>query len=416
MSTYSRKHGLNFCLLAVLISLLSYQGVLGQISTYDQTASQAVRIQSNEPNANKSSADNIRANIGSTIFLETVIEFDMGVIPQGALVLEAELTLERNANYTHTNPLYCQIQLMRMTKHWHEDTITWNMFYGSGAGQLNYPVEIDPTIVADGPTTTTGDQHVDVTRIVRDLVALPDSMRHGFHIKLRDNPTWPSRNVYWEKDPRLVIKYMVSEPVCDKWEGDCGYLSSITRDGSVGIGTVPTDTFHVAGGNARFEESVKVEDSLGVGTLSPQERFHVASGANALVDDTLFVAHRLIVGDLTNTAYPEALLSVDGLLIAKQLRSTPQAWADYVFGEEYQLMELDSLRSFIEENGHLPGIPSEKEVLSNGIEHAEMDAALLGKIEELTLYILEQENLYRKEISEMRQELQELRQLIDSDN
>lgn len=66
-------------------------------------------------------------------------------------------------------------------------------------------------------------------------------------------------------------------------------------------------------------------------------------------------------------------------------------WPDFVFGEEYELRSFDELRSFIDAENHLPGIPSAKEVEENGVELGEMNAALLQKVEELTLYILQLE-------------------------
>ena len=64
---------------------------------------------------------------------------------------------------------------------------------------------------------------------------------------------------------------------------------------------------------------------------------------------------------------------------------------DYVFEDDYQLMPLDELKSFIAENGHLPGIPSANEVNSGGHDLAGSDMAHLRKIEELTLYTLQQQ-------------------------
>ena len=64
-------------------------------------------------------------------------------------------------------------------------------------------------------------------------------------------------------------------------------------------------------------------------------------------------------------------------------------WNDKVFEKDYSLMSLDELQSYIRSEGHLPGIPSESEVKRNGYNLVEMDALLLKKIEELTLYILQ---------------------------
>lgn len=71
--------------------------------------------------------------------------------------------------------------------------------------------------------------------------------------------------------------------------------------------------------------------------------------------------------------------------------STSDEWADYVFQEDYDLMPLDKVEDYISHNGHLPNVPSAQEVVDTGIDVAKMNALLLEKIEELTLYILQQE-------------------------
>jgi hypothetical protein len=62
-----------------------------------------------------------------------------------------------------------------------------------------------------------------------------------------------------------------------------------------------------------------------------------------------------------------------------------------VFEDDYELMPLDELKNFIDENGHLPGIPSAGEVQSKGLDLAGSQMGLLQKVEELTLYALQQE-------------------------
>ena len=66
-------------------------------------------------------------------------------------------------------------------------------------------------------------------------------------------------------------------------------------------------------------------------------------------------------------------------------------WSDYVFEEDYDLMPLDALEAFVKENKHLPGIPTQAEVAKNGIDLGEMNKKLLEKVEELSLYVIEQE-------------------------
>ncbi|WP_370901490.1 cell wall anchor protein [Chryseobacterium gossypii] len=79
-------------------------------------------------------------------------------------------------------------------------------------------------------------------------------------------------------------------------------------------------------------------------------------------------------------------------------------WADYVFRKDYKLRTLEEVEKHIQEKGHLPNIPSAKEVEKNGINLGEMDAKLLEKIEELTLYSIEQ----NKQIQELKQQVQQL--------
>jgi len=67
-------------------------------------------------------------------------------------------------------------------------------------------------------------------------------------------------------------------------------------------------------------------------------------------------------------------------------------WPDYVFASNYELKDLEEVKNFINQNGHLPNIPSAKEVEEEGIMLGEMNAKLLEKIEELTLYTIDQES------------------------
>lgn len=65
--------------------------------------------------------------------------------------------------------------------------------------------------------------------------------------------------------------------------------------------------------------------------------------------------------------------------------------ADFVFAEDYQLRSLSEVKAFIEENKHLPEIKSAQEMQEEGVSISELQKQLLQKIEELTLYILQQE-------------------------
>jgi hypothetical protein len=94
-------------------------------------------------------------------------------------------------------------------------------------------------------------------------------------------------------------------------------------------------------------------------------------------------------------------LAVDGKIRSKEVKVTLDDWSDFVFKPEYKLMPINELEIFINNNSHLPAIPSEEEVQKSGVSLGEMNAKLLQKIEELTLYTIEQQ----KEIEKLKERL-----------
>ncbi|NJN76992.1 MAG: hypothetical protein HC803_00580 [Saprospiraceae bacterium] len=83
----------------------------------------------------------------------------------------------------------------------------------------------------------------------------------------------------------------------------------------------------------------------------------------------------------------------DGIRTERVTVDVQGDWFDYVFEPDYELPTLEEVEQFIQKNNHLPDFPSEKDVRANGIDVAEMDGLLLKKIEELTLYTIEQQKL-----------------------
>lgn len=90
------------------------------------------------------------------------------------------------------------------------------------------------------------------------------------------------------------------------------------------------------------------------------------------------------------TQTPQSELSVNGTITAQKVKVTTAGWADYVFLPDYQLPTLPEVERHIREKGHLKDIPSEKEVEKEGVDVGEMNKKLLAKVEELTLYLIEQ--------------------------
>jgi hypothetical protein len=90
------------------------------------------------------------------------------------------------------------------------------------------------------------------------------------------------------------------------------------------------------------------------------------------------------------TTIPKNKLDVNGTIRSKEVKVDMDSWPDFVFKEEYNLPTLHEVETHIKEKGYLINMPSEAEVLKEGIGLGDMNAKLLQKIEELTLYVIEQ--------------------------
>lgn len=128
--------------------------------------------------------------------------------------------------------------------------------------------------------------------------------------------------------------------------------------------------------------------------------FWQPSGANqGTANYRLFLADNGKIG--IGTQFPQAELSVNGTILAKEVRVNTSStyWPDYVFENDYKIMTLSELENYINEYKHLPGIPSASEVEESGsVDLGEMNTLLLQKVEELTKYIID----LQKQIDELK--------------
>ena len=118
----------------------------------------------------------------------------------------------------------------------------------------------------------------------------------------------------------------------------------------------------------------------------------------------LTVNGNMLVGDPATISLPAGykLYVQTGILTekVKVALETTSDWADYVFDQNYKLLELKDVKSFVTKNNHLPGVPSAQQLVDEkGYDLSKMDAKLLEKIEELTLYMIQlsEENAALKE-------------------
>jgi len=99
------------------------------------------------------------------------------------------------------------------------------------------------------------------------------------------------------------------------------------------------------------------------------------------------------------------LLAVGGSMIAEKIKvKMKTAWPDYVFAPGYELPRLEYIEKYIADHQHLPDMPSAKEVAAEGLDVAEMNKKLVQKVEELTLYLIEQQ----KQMNQMQETIRQL--------
>lgn len=121
---------------------------------------------------------------------------------------------------------------------------------------------------------------------------------------------------------------------------------------------------------------------------------------------SLYNNKKMIINGMVGigTSNPTRPLEVNGTIRAKEI-IVESGWADFVFDSSYQLRPLHEVESHIQTYRCLPDIPSEAEVKENGIGLSEMNTKLLQKVEELTLYVIQQE----KELMRMKEELENMK-------
>lgn len=173
--------------------------------------------------------------------------------------------------------------------------------------------------------------------------------------------------------------------------GTCSRVSIGER-----VGNLPSDIHNMpwltVNGNSELNGDLKTTGNIDATSYSRQGTPVQFSQWANVTDGIKYSSGNVHIGArIPNGTHTDALLSVDGKIVATSCYVNTTSWADDVFSKNYTLTPLTEVENFYKQNKHLPEIPSEKEVIENGVNTAEMIKLLLKKVEELTLYTVQQQ-------------------------
>ena len=228
---------------------------------------------------------------------------------------------------------------------------------------------------------------------------------NGSRLPLQIKPGAPTAAIFVEADGDIGLGTASPGADLDVAEGSAKFqvevgsdqAQALVTDAATGTGLVPMLKLENTGSGARemilaenFGQSVAIFDDKEV----PERWLFGTFGANFIIDNQA-------------AAGVEFQFTGDGNLV---VGGTTVTVPDYVFGDDYELMSLSELEAFIEAESHLPGVPSAAEIGDKGINLNSFPMRLLEKIEELTLYTLEQQ----RTITDLKDQIDSLRSQVES--
>ncbi|MGX5689553.1 hypothetical protein [Arcticibacter tournemirensis] len=150
-------------------------------------------------------------------------------------------------------------------------------------------------------------------------------------------------------------------------------------------------------------DDFKIEDVLDVNLATTGNLLVKGSGNHIILNGNLGIG----------TTSPDSKLTVKGKIHAEEIKVDINVPApDYVFHQDYKPLDLNEVETYVIANHHLPEIPSAAEMKKNGINVSDMNMKLLKKVEELTLYLIEQNKqmvIYQKSLNEMQKDIEILK-------
>ena len=151
------------------------------------------------------------------------------------------------------------------------------------------------------------------------------------------------------------------------------------------------------------------DGGIGIGTDSPQAALHIKSKEE---DSNIFLIQ-------TNAGADAFLIKEDAneqgkpKVYAQEINVKTSPFPDYVFNDDYKLKTIKQVAKFIEKNGKLSGMPSAEEVHENGLDLGEVNRVLVEKVEELTLYTIQQQEQIEAQQALLKQMQKQLQKVLD---
>ena len=191
------------------------------------------------------------------------------------------------------------------------------------------------------------------------------------------------------------------------FDGIDGSDNTLLGANAIGVG-VGLSNATAIGANARVMNSNALvlgnNVNVGIGTSTPQNRLELTAGADGrsglrLTNMTANSPARQDVAGKFLTVDGKGDVTLAGRLSATAMHVQPTSesqWADYVFAPTYKLPSLQAVEQFIQQNRHLPDMPSAQEMVKEGVNLTSLLATLVKKNEELTLHLIEQQKRIEK--------------------
>ena len=271
-----------------------------------------------------------------------LVDFDFSSIPSNAKITSAKLV------FTEFTTSLGETTLMGVEDDCNNPGLNAYSITSSWAGQQVTWATLPSTDVANGLMSLQGGSGSTYEIEIGSLIQ--SNIKHDQHGIMLSASCFGDRAIFAQGGTTLEIEYEINQGF---WEA--------------GI----------------HDNQISSMENVGVNTHDPQANLHIAG--NSIIDDNL------TIGNAPTQYSGEYKLSVQGAIVTEKIISKASYWADYVFEEDYELRTPAQVRAYIAKNGHLPDVPSAAEVEESGIDLAAMNATLLRKVEELTLYMLKQE-------------------------